>query len=60
MNGGRRPRIPLKGGDEYDVFTVWRHFCCRAQRAGWTNDVKRSYRRRERRTAKAEAKVERD
>jgi hypothetical protein len=47
-------RIPAKTGDEQDVFGPGRKYYCWTQRAGATDAVKRRYRRRERRTGKAE------
>jgi len=43
----RADRMPLKGGDEYDVFTGWRHVV--SLRRGTTKAVKRRYWRRIRR-----------
>jgi len=45
-------RIAMTSGDEYDVLTGDRRAYAWTQRAGATARVKRSYRRRERHTAR--------
>lgn len=47
---------PMKGFTETDVFTGWRRFYTWTQRAGNCAEVKRRYRRKERRQGKAEAR----
>lgn len=46
-------RIPLRRAEEYDALTRARRFYCWTQRAGAVAAVKRRYRRRERREARA-------
>lgn len=47
-------RIPLKGGDEQDVFSGWRKVLCYTSRAGVCKAVKRKYNKRLRKAMKAE------
>ena len=47
-------REPLKGGDEYDVFTGWRKVLKYTSRAGVCRWVKAKFNRRMRREAKSE------
>lgn len=43
-------RIPMRGGEEYDMLTCWRHFLCHNRgRSKW---AKRAYNRRQRRVLK--------
>lgn len=46
-------RIPMTRAEEYDALTRARRFYCWTQRAGAVAAVKRRYRRRERRAARA-------
>ena len=49
---------PIKGWDEEDAFTGWRHYLCYLQKAGARSYIKRKYRRRERHDAKAQIRKE--
>jgi hypothetical protein len=51
-------RLPFKTGDEYDALTPARRFYAWTQRAGACAEVKRRYRRRERREALVELRRE--
>jgi hypothetical protein len=44
--------IPMKCGDEFDVFSRWRHLLCYTQHPGVTKKVKRRYNKRSRHDAK--------
>lgn len=47
---------PVYGWDEQDALTEWRRWYPSMQRAGARSQVKRRYRRKERRQGKAEAR----
>ena len=47
-------RVPLKGGEEYDMLTGWRRFL--KNTAGKAKAAKRSYNKRFRKTARDEEK----
>jgi hypothetical protein len=47
-----KPPIPLRGGDEHDAFTRWRHFISWGR--GHVARIKRGFNRRVRRMAKRE------
>lgn len=52
-------RLPLKGGDEYDVVVGrgrWRKYLCWTQRPGACKWVKNKINRRERRDGRAEVR----
>lgn len=42
-------REELKGGDEWDVFSAWRHFIAKYKKPGKVKKVKRLFNRRIRR-----------
>lgn len=45
-------RIPMKGGDEQDVFSRWRKVLCYTSRPGVCKSVKRKYNKRFRKASK--------
>lgn len=47
-------REPLKGGDEWDVFTGWRKVLKYTARAGVCRAIKTKFNRRQRRESKEE------
>ena len=47
-------RIPMKGGDEYDALTSWRHVLCYLGRPGVVKKIKRKYNKRFRKEGKKE------
>lgn len=49
-------RIPLKGGDEFDALTGWRHMLKVFNRAGLAKKSKRTYNKRFRKAGKDECK----
>ena len=48
----------IKGFDEEDAFTGWRHLLCYLQKPGAKSYIKRKARRRERHQAKAQIRKE--
>jgi hypothetical protein len=49
---------PIKGWDEQDAYTAWRHLLCYMGRAGAVKKVKRRTHKRERREGQAEARAD--
>lgn len=47
---------PMKGGDEYDVFTSWRRYCTSTKRPGVCRAAKRKYNRRLRQKVRLEVR----
>ena len=54
MKQGRT--TPLKGGDEYDALTGWRHMLCYLGNSGVAKKIKRGYNKRVRKEGKNETK----
>lgn len=55
VSGSQRAHtIPMAGGDEYDVFTNWRHVLCWCEKAGKIKRVKKRYNKRARRIVREE------
>jgi len=52
----KSPKIPLKGGDEYDALTSARKFYCYLTNSGVAKKIKRKYNKRFRKVGKDEAK----
>ena len=54
MKQGRT--TPMKGGDEYDALTGWRHMLCYLGNSGVAKKIKRGYNKRVRKEGKNETK----
>ena len=52
----KKPRIPLKSGDEYDALTSARKIYCYLANSGVAKKIKRKYNKRFRKVGKDEAK----
>lgn len=48
----KNPRIPLKGGDEYDALTSARKFYCYLTNSGVAKSIKKKYNKRFRKKGK--------
>lgn len=48
----KSPKIPMKGGAEYDAFTPWKKYYCYLSRSGVAKKIKRGYNKRFRKEGK--------
>ena len=51
----KNPKIPMKGGAEYDAFTDWKKYYCYLSRSGVAKSIKRGYNKRFRKDGKKQS-----